>query len=131
MLCPICFKSANYVTECNHRFCKTCLYRWKASCPLCRRYLVLTYPKTRAMSTQPHVIDNIRILLRNVNRVEDSTYKLTYTKKLFQFIWEHRIVIRKYGGLCKIIRERSTYVKSECLLLGFSPPKILKKIAIL
>ena len=131
MLCPICFKPANYVTECNHHFCKTCLYRWKASCPLCRRGLILTYPKTRAMSMQPYVIDSMRILLYNVDRVKESTYKLTYTEKLFQFIWEYRIVVRKYGDLCRMIRTRSAYIKSRCLLLGLSPPTILHKMAIL
>lgn len=50
MECIICFE--NLIDECkincNHSFCKTCLYRWinkrKVTCPICRneiKYFIL------------------------------------------------------------------------------------------
>ncbi len=74
--CPICFKKANYTTECNHHFCKKCLYRWGSSCPLCRAHYALKYPNTRSMSLHQHVWDNTRILLNNIARVEEVEYKI-------------------------------------------------------
>ena len=47
--------------------------------------------------------------------------------KLLQFLWDHRVYVRKHGKLCKIIREKSVNVKKECIKLGFVPPQILKK----
>ena len=127
MKCPICFKKVNYTTECNHHFCKKCLYHWKSTCPLCRKYIVLKYPSTRAMSTRQGVMDSIKILLDNIARVEESKYKIKYAEKLLQHFWDNRIVIRKYGRLCKTIHEKSAEIKKDCLSLGFPPPTILKK----
>ena len=43
MSCPICLtNNTNYVTECNHNFCKECIQSWAKknnSCPLCRKSL--------------------------------------------------------------------------------------------
>ena len=125
--CPICFKKADYTTECNHHFCKKCLYRWGDTCPLCRTHYTLKYPNTRSMSCHRHVIDNTAILLSNIARVKESKYKIGYTEKLLQFLWDHRVYVRKHGKLCKIIREKSVNVKKECIKLGFVPPQILKK----
>lgn len=127
MECPICFKKANYTTHCNHSFCRKCLYRWGNTCPLCRAPCALKYPNTRAMSTTKHVTDNIKILLNNIENVKGSKYKIKYAEKLFNFIWDNRIVIRKWGKFCKTIRDKSAQVKEECLCLGIMPPKILKK----
>ena len=125
--CPVCFNEANYTTRCKHHFCKKCLYHWGESCPLCRRFIMLEYPATRAMSTQQSVVDNTSILLNNIARVEDVRYKIKYTEKLMQYLWDNRIVIRKYGRLCKVIRAKSTHIRKACVSLGFMPPKILKK----
>ena len=125
--CPICFKKANYTTKCNHHFCKKCLYRWGNTCPLCRRYIMLDYPNTRAMSRLQHVIDNAGILLQNVARAKESKYKIMFAEKLFQFIWDWRVVIRKHSNLCKTIHDRSAHVKKECQDLGIVPPKIIEK----
>ena len=125
--CPICFKKANYTTKCNHCFCKKCLYKWGNTCPLCRRYIMLDYPNTRAMSRLQHVIDNAGILLQNVARAKESKYKIMFAEKLFQFIWDWRVVIRKHSNLCKTIHDRSAHVKKECQDLGIVPPKIIEK----
>jgi len=125
--CPICFKKANYTTECNHHFCKKCLYRWGSSCPLCRAHYALKYHNTRSMSLHQHVWDNTRILLNNIARVEEVEYKIKYMETLLQFLWDHRVYVRKHGRLCKIIWEKSADTKKECISRGILPPKILKK----
>ena len=125
--CPICFKKANYTTECNHQFCKKCLYRWGDTCPLCRTHYTLKYPNTRSMCRHQHVVDNTAILLSNIARVKESKYKIGYTEKLLQFLWDHRVYVRKWGKLCQIIHEKSAHIKKECINLGFIPPNIIKK----
>ena len=130
MECPICFKKANYTTHCNHSFCRKCLYRWRKrshACPLCRAPCTLIYPNTRAMSTTKHVRDNIKILLNNIENVKEPKYKIKYAEKLFNFIWDNRIVIRKWGKFCKTIHDKSAQIKKSCINLGIVPPKILKK----
>ena len=127
--CPICFKKANYTTDCHHTFCKKCLYRWKPYCPLCRRGIELKYPRTRAMSTRPSVIRTCSTLLKNIDESEESADKLKYTEKLLNHFWNNRIVIRKHYNLCKTIRNKLPLVKQECLSLGLLPPKILKKLS--
>ena len=130
--CPICFKkNADYTTDCNHTFCKKCLYKWKSTCPLCRNFIQLKYPNTRAMTTNSSVIDNTKILLENIARVKKLEYKIKYIEKLFNYLWDNRIVVRKYGNLCKTIRERAIHIRSECLTLGFKPPKNIEKMIII
>lgn len=125
--CPICFKKANYTIECNHHFCKKCLYRWGDTCPLCRAHYTLKYPNTRSMSRHQHVMDNTAILLNNIARVKVPEYKIAYAEKLLQFLWDNRVYVRKHGKLCRVIREKSALVKKECIKLGLVPPNILKK----
>lgn len=125
--CPICFKKANYTTECNHHFCKKCLYRWGETCPLCRAFVMLKYPKTRSMSLRQHVINNAGILLDDIHRVEGTKYKIKLVTKLLQFLWDHRVYVRKMPGLCKTIWEKSADTKKACIILGIVPPNIIKK----
>ena len=129
--CPICFKKANYTTECNHQFCKKCLYRWGSTCPLCRTHYTLQYPNTRSMSRHQHVVDNTAILLSNIAGVKESKNKIGYTEKLFQFLWDNRVYVRKHSNLCRTIHEKSAHVKNQCIKLGFMPPQILKKIVLI
>ena len=129
--CPICFKKTDYTIECNHQFCKKCLYRWGDTCPLCRAHYTLKYPNTRSMSRHQHVVDSTSILLNNIARVKESKNKIAFTEKLFQFLWDNRVYVRKYTGFCKIIREKTVHVKKECIKLGFIPPQILKKIVLI
>ena len=129
--CPICFKKANYTIECNHHFCKKCLYRWGDTCPLCRAHYVLKYPNTRSMSRHQHVVDNTAILLNNIARVKVPEYKIAYAEKLLQFIWDNRVYVRKHSNLCRTIHEKSAHVKNQCIKLGFMPPQILKKIVLI
>ena len=134
-ICNICGDDLNnkliYTTKCNHHFCKKCLYRWGNTCPLCRRYIVLDYPNTRAMSRLQHVIDNTSILLKNVANVKEPKYKIGYAEKLFQFLWDNRVYVRKHSNLCRTIHEKSAHVKNQCIKLGFMPPQILKKIVLI
>jgi len=129
--CPVCFKQADYTTHCNHHFCKKCLYRWGDTCPLCRSFIVLDYPNTRAMSRQRHVIDNTRILLNNIKRVVEPKYKIKYAEKLLQFLWDNRVVIRKRRKLCRTIQEKTEYIRKECISLGLEPPSIIKKTRVI
>ena len=129
--CPICFKKANYTTECNHQFCKKCLYRWGDTCPLCRTHYTLKYPNTRSMCRHQHVVDNTAILLNNIAGEKESKNKIGYTEKLFQFLWDNRVYIRKHAGFCKVIYKKSVYIKKECIKLGIIPPQILKKIVLI
>ena len=130
-ICPICFKRANYTTVCKHTFCKKCLYRWSGTCPLCRRSLVLEYPNTRAMSTKEMVWTHIKILLSNVRRTHRTIDKLRLAEKLLNYIWDNRVLIRKHGRLCKIIRRKSSGLERECARFGLPPPKITRKMLIL
>ena len=125
--CPVCFKKANYTTSCNHAFCKRCLYKWGGTCPLCRADIELDYPNTRAMSTLPGVRANAEILLTNIAITKKTKDKVKYAEKLLQYLWDNRVVIRKYCKLCKTIREKSVYIRKECIDLGFVPPEILTK----
>ena len=125
--CPVCFNEANYTTRCKHHFCKKCLYYWGESCPLCRRFIVLDYPNTRAMSTQQSVVDNTSILINNIVRTGGTKYKIKRATQLMQYLWDNRVVIRKYGRLCKAIRAKSIHIRKACVSLGLMPPKILKK----
>jgi hypothetical protein len=79
------------------------------------------------MGLENHVIRNTSILLDTIKRENGSENKIKYAEKLLDFLWKYRIVIRKYGHLREIVRERSAYIKKECIELGFEPPKIIKK----
>ena len=125
--CPICFKKANYTTACNHTFCKKCLYLWKKTCPLCRKRIQLEYPNTRAMATREGVCRNTTILLMNIKRTKKKENKLKFAEKLLYYIWDNRIVMRKYGRLCDVIHGKSLMLKREYEALGIVPPKVLKK----
>ena len=124
--CPICFKKANYTTHCNHTFCKTCLYKWKNTCPLCRRVIVLEYPNTRAMSKQGFVENTIIRSIKNMTNAPHKD-KLKIIETLLHFVWNNRIIIRKDGNLCKVIQAKSLLIESQCKRMGLSPPEILKK----
>jgi hypothetical protein len=44
-ICPICYEEIieEYVTECNHKFCKVCITKWakiKPLCPYCKTGLL-------------------------------------------------------------------------------------------
>lgn len=46
MECSICYEKFQEVaiTQCNHTFCKTCIYNWKSindTCPCCRQILII------------------------------------------------------------------------------------------
>ena len=127
MECPICFKKANYTTHCNHSFCKECLYKWKNTCPLCRSRIYMKYPNTRAMKRKLGVMNNAVIILANIRRAEKTEDKLKISEKLFDYIWDNRIVIRKDGHLCRIIHNKSALMESQCQSIGLPSPKILKK----
>ena len=88
---------------------------------------MLDYPNTRAMSRHQHVVDNAGILLQNVARAKESKYKIMFAEKLFQFIWDNRVYVRKRSALCRTIHEKSAHVKNQCIKLGIVPPKIIKK----
>lgn len=126
--CPICFEKANYTTACNHSFCKRCLYYWKKTCPLCRsRIQPLQYPNTRAMARRDAVCARACRLLRDIARTKKRAYKIKYAEKLLNYIWDNRIIIRKYNRLCKVIQQKSVTLKSEYRAMGILPPKILNK----
>ena len=74
--CPICLKKANYTTSCNHTFCKSCLYKWKQTCPLCRGHIELDWPNTRAMSKRAYVVTTIDMMVKNVRMAITSEAKL-------------------------------------------------------
>jgi|SaaInlV_100m_DNA_4_1039707.scaffolds.fasta_scaffold12655_4 hypothetical protein len=129
--CPICFKKADYTTSCNHTFCKKCLYKWCGTCPLCRKKIALEYPNTRAMSNAVVVREVINIILKNIRLTEAPEIKLKFADKLFNFIWDNRIIIRKNSKFCRIIHKKSVDVEQQCLAYGFLVPKILKKTAVI
>ena len=79
------------------------------------------------MSLHQHVWDNTRIMLDNIARVEEMKYKIQYMEKLLQFLWDHRVYVRKMPGLCKTIWEKSADTKKACIILGIVPPNIIKK----
>ena len=125
--CPICFKKANYTTSCNHTFCKTCLYKWKNTCPLCRTRIVLEYPNTRALADASSVVEIIKIMTGNVTIAVTPEDKLKIVDKLLHFVWDNRIVIRKDSSACRVIHKKSLLVEHQCKTFGLTPPKILKK----
>ena len=129
--CPICFKKANYTTSCNHSFCKTCLYHWKDTCPLCRARIALDYPNTRAMSNKAFVLDSVRIMANNITLVQGAANKLKFADKLLNFVWDNRIIVRKNGQACKLIHTKSLLLERQCRERGLSPPKILKKTMVI
>tara|TARA_B110001454_G_scaffold165455_1_gene155214 strand:- start:94 stop:345 length:252 start_codon:yes stop_codon:yes gene_type:complete len=81
------------------------------------------------MSRHQHVVDNTAILLNNIAGVKEPKYKIGYAEKLFQFLWDNRVYVRKHSNLCRTIHEKSAHVKKECISRGILPPKILKKTA--
>ena len=83
------------------------------------------------MSCHQHVVDNTAILLNNIAGEKESKNKIGYTEKLFQFLWDNRIYIRKHADFCKVIHKKSVYIKKECIKLGIIPPQILKKIVLI
>ena len=125
--CPICFKKADYTTACNHAFCKKCLHKWKNSCPLCRRMVILQYPNTRAMATKRQVMKIASRFLATIEQTEKAVDKLKIAEKLFNHIWDNRIVIRKDQYLCGIIHRKSILMETQCRRMEVFVPKILKK----
>jgi hypothetical protein len=87
----------------------------------------MKYPNTRSMKGRLGVMDNAVIILGNIRRTEKTVDKLKLAEELFNYIWLHRIVIRKDGYLCRIIHEKSLLMYHQCSLVGLPPPKILKK----
>ena len=127
--CPICLKKANYTTSCNHTFCKSCLYKWKQTCPLCRGHIELDWPNTRAMSKRAYVVTTIDMMVKNVRMAITSEAKLKRADKLLNFVWDNRIIIRKDGRACRMLHKKTGLIKQQCDDNGLSPPKILKKLA--
>jgi hypothetical protein len=125
--CPICFKKANYTTVCDHKFCKKCLYYWKSSCPLCRKSIQLEYPNTRAGDLRAHVTHSALILLNNIRMAEKKIHKLQFAEKLFDLVWDNRIIIRRSGHLCKIIQRKSLECEVQFGLLKIKCPEVVKK----
>lgn len=87
MDCPICFETIHHnniiTTICNHKFCKTCLDKWKNTtnsknkCPICRknlnRYITVIVPETfhfnyRENITHTNNIQNLNIITILNNR---------------------------------------------------------------
>ena len=87
----------------------------------------MKYPNTRSTRRKEGVMDNAVIILANIRRVEKTEDKLKFAEVLFNYIWDHRIVIRKDGHLCRIIHEKSLLMYRQCSVVGLPPPKILKK----
>ena len=79
------------------------------------------------MKWRAGVMDNALIILANIRRAKKREDKLKFAEVLFNYIWDHRIVIRKDGHLCKIIHEKSLLMYHQCSVAGLPPPKILKK----
>jgi len=79
------------------------------------------------MATREGVCRNTSILLMNIARTKEKKYKLQFAEKLLNYIWDNRIIMRKYGRLCEIIHIKSLMLKNEYRALGIVPPKILKK----
>jgi len=87
----------------------------------------MRYPNTRAMKWRAGVMDNALIILANIRRAKKREDKLKFAEVLFNYIWDHRIVIRKDGHLCRIIHKKSVLMEHQCRSMGIVPPKILKK----
>ena len=83
------------------------------------------------MSRRDGVSRNACILLQNIERTHEKKYKLKYTEKLLHYLWDNRVVIRKWGYLCDVIHRKSLTLKDQYTALGVVPPKILKKTMII
>ena len=79
------------------------------------------------MATREGVCRNTNILLMNIKRTKKKKNKLKFAEKLLYYIWDNRIVMRKYGRLCDVIHGKSLMLKREYEALGIVPPKVLKK----
>ena len=127
--CPICYKKANYTTECNHQFCKKCLYKWgKQSCPMCRRRMNLRFPQTRAMVRQNTVFTLTGTALNSIGKLEDIEFKKQKVEQVLEYIWENRIIYRKFTHLCEVIKKRAENVILEYFNHGYNIPEIFMKI---
>ena len=73
----------------------------------------------------------IKIFSHTYNYLFDRNYYYLCTEKLFQFLWDNGVYIRKHNGFCKVIYIKSVYIKKECIKLGIIPPQILKKIVLI
>ena len=124
--CPICYKKSNYTTKCNHKFCKTCLYKWgKKTCPMCRGKIELKFPQTRAMVQKEAVFTFMRSAAIAMTNIKDMNLKQQKIEQLLEYIWKKRIVIRKKTSLCNTIR---TLVNQMSLHLYPNIPDIFKTI---
>jgi len=80
------------------------------------------------MTKKLFVMDNAVIILNNINRAQKFIDKLKFMEKLFNHIWENRIIIRKDGYLCKVIHKKTLLLEHKCRSMGLLPPEILKNI---
>ena len=128
--CSICYNRSNYKTECKHAFCISCLMDWgKTTCPLCRQTITIpTLPRTRSMDHLPTIVDKLSDLLEMQNhymQTDQLEFSFKYAEYVFIYIWDNRIVFRKYPFFMDIVNRKVIDIKLQYDKCERSKPKIL------
>ena len=129
--CSICYKKSNYITKCNHSFCRACMAQWdKTICPMCRQNISrIKFPNTRAWSKSPETYNKIRLLFTKCENGNITTHtKAKYTEDALLYIWKHRVIFRKRARFVRTVRRRSRELSLEYKLLKIKEPEVLKKL---
>ncbi len=101
MECVICFNIINnnellIKTDCNHIFCKPCLYNWQKNnnnCPLCRQCLKINNNfrdniNDTLSNTQQLIIENTNLINSFNQIINDSTS--FFLKKKYELIFDEK-----------------------------------------
>ena len=137
--CGICYKKSNHVTECSHHFCITCIQKWAntqswsgaqhlpitITCPICRQEIIPPeYYQTRSETNIAEILST----LTNKFTIQAQTRGQEETNDVFEYIWNNRVVLRKFDEFVDTVKRRIVQLKIDYKTEGITPPPILKKL---
>ena len=106
-ICPICYEEIieEYVTECNHKFCKVCITKWakiKPLCPYCKTGLLKIIFENDDLIYAYH---DILLELTSASRVKLFLNRLNHS--LIHFHNESEKLNRMLDSILRVLNEKS------------------------
>ncbi len=141
--CGICYKKSNHVTKCGHHFCVGCIQKWAntqclncssphmypgeitITCPMCRQEIIPPeHYQTRSETSMGEILNTLAIKFT----IQQQTRGEQETKDVFEYIWNNRIVLRKFDEFIKTVKERIKQLKIDYKTEGITPPPVMNKL---
>ena len=137
--CGICYKKSNHETKCGHHFCVACIQKWATTqclngaqhlpvvitCPICRQEIIPPeHHQTRSETSMGEILNTLTIKFT----IQQQTRGEQETKDVFEYIWNNRIVLRKFDEFIKTVKERIKQLKIDYKTEGITPPLVMNKL---